>query len=79
MTELTQGITLHLEDLPDGIEAEVTLRPHTQFPVALKEDVPLDSEFKSTLLLPGQGIEFRFRASAEQTIRPAVPTAAVAA
>lgn len=81
MTELTNGTTLHLEELPAEIEAEVTLRPHTPTPVALRKDVPLDSEFKTTLLLPGQGIEFRFQVKAEplQAVRPAGPVAVAAA
>lgn len=81
MTELTNGITLHLEDLPEGFEAEVTLRPHTPLPIALKKDVPLNSQFRNTLLLPGQGIEFRFRTKAGQApaIQPAVATAVAAA
>lgn len=59
MWELTKGITLSLSGaLPDGIEVSVNIRPHTE--KALLE-LHSDLEFKNILLLPGQGIEFRFK------------------
>lgn len=60
MTELTKGLALHLTDAPNNIQAEVNVRPHKE-KVPLIENVPNDKDFKNTILLPGQGIEFRFR------------------
>lgn len=59
MTELTKGIKLHLTELPEGVEAFVNIRPYKEG-TPLRKNVPIDDEFKNTILLPGQSIEFRF-------------------
>lgn len=60
MGEMTKGITLHLLEIPDNVEASVNLRPHTEYGRPLEVGKPLTEDFKDTILLPGQGIEFRF-------------------
>ncbi|HVG33413.1 MAG TPA: hypothetical protein VM911_10040 [Pyrinomonadaceae bacterium] len=61
MGELTKGITLHLTEVPDNVEVSVNLRPHTEFGVPLRLDEAIEREFRDTILLPGQTIEFRFK------------------
>jgi hypothetical protein len=60
MTELTKGIKLQLTEIPEGIEAFVSIRPYME-KVAFIKDMPLDDEFENTILLPGHSIEFRFK------------------
>lgn len=60
MGEITRGVVLHLTGLPPDIEASVNMRPHTEHGVPLRVDDTL-RYFKDTILLPGQGIEFRFK------------------
>jgi hypothetical protein len=60
MTELTKGFTLRLTDLPKGIEASVNFSSHPRDDTRLEINSTLE-KFKDTILLPGQGIEFRFK------------------
>jgi hypothetical protein len=59
MAEMTQGISVHLLELPFDIAAEVNILPHTNLPVPLRVAEPY--VFENLLLLPGQTIEFRFK------------------
>jgi hypothetical protein len=59
MGELTRGISFKLEGLPREIEAHLHMWPHTEKPVPLKTGITF-TEFDETVLLPGQGCEFRF-------------------
>jgi uncharacterized membrane protein (DUF485 family) len=67
MGEMTQGISIHLLELPFDIVAEVNIVPHTNDPVHLHVAEPYVRE--NLLLLPGQTIEFRFK----QIHPPALP------
>lgn len=79
MMELTKGFSLHLMELPEGIEAAVNIRPFTNSPLPLEVNKVLDKEFRNTLLLPGQAIEFRFKPRDKVLAQPALSLAASAA
>jgi len=60
MTEITKGIELHMEEIPDELEAFFSIRPHM---ADMRLEVnPIDEvKFDDVLLLSGQGIEFLFK------------------
>lgn len=60
MGEITNGVVLHLESLPENVEASINLRPHAEG-VPLPKGWPPLKSFERSILLPGQVIEFRFR------------------
>lgn len=67
MTELTKGIrSIHLTGLPDNVEASVGISAY-KGRVLLRKNIPLDEEFKDTVLLPGHSLEFRFKLKDESS------------
>lgn len=60
MTEMTKGIKLDLEEIPDDLEAIFSIRPHVSN-VPLSTSSAIETKFDDILLLPGQGIEFLFK------------------
>lgn len=68
LAEITNGVVLQLESLPDDIEVSINLRPHDEG-VPLPKGWPPLKRFERSILLPGQVIEFRFK----RIPRPADP------
>ena len=60
MTEMTKGIKLDLENIPDNLEAIFSIRPHFA-DIPLKANSAKETRFDDVSLLPGQGIEFLFK------------------
>jgi hypothetical protein len=54
--ELTQGVRIEVDALPEGIEGEICALPDTK-PYKMIQDEIVE---RRTLILPGQSIEFRF-------------------
>jgi hypothetical protein len=58
MTEMTKGISLYLQHLPESLEAVVDIRPYrVKIPLKINEH----KRYEDILLLPGQNIEIRFK------------------
>ncbi|MEA2600880.1 MAG: hypothetical protein QOF89_1872 [Acidobacteriota bacterium] len=75
MSELAKGFSLHLMELPPGIEASINCRPHTDSPVPLEVDGVLGRELEDVILLPGQAIEFRLKRKAAMELPSATAAA----
>ena len=58
MTEYTKGVRIHVDDCPDDIEIEVRVRPEGNAEQARKAGTVW---YLDALLLPGQGIEIKFK------------------
>jgi len=54
--ELTQGVRIEVDALPEGIDGEICALPETK-PYKMIQDEIVE---RRTLILPGQSIEFRF-------------------
>jgi hypothetical protein len=78
MGELTKGITLHLTEAPENVEVSINLRPHTEYGVPLRLNEAIEREFRDTILLPGQTIEFRFKHKPAQAVSGQLQTATAA-
>lgn len=62
MSVIAKDIRVTLSDIPQGFTALVNIRPHRDSPIPLTPNEELNDELEDVLFLPGQVMEFIFRA-----------------